>query len=244
MRTAIKTYFTALVLGLSILGQAHAKQAKDSSISCADVKAGYQHVAARYASYAERKKQQASTKSKLIYGQLKLAVPQAPEIAVTPPVQKRGTKLALNVVGGYPKMLGQTYNAVVGMGSPAQYFNLTADTGSMLTWAVHASCKEADCPGVTHKKTYNPIKSRTSRKIRPDHEAYGDGEMDLILYNDFVTLNTTTLKIATIGGAVKTFEKDGSLEHDGLFGLGRKVDADPEPILDTKRRSDKDFVQM
>ncbi|TKY86345.1 hypothetical protein EX895_004494 [Sporisorium graminicola] len=245
MRVAFKTCLTALLVGLSFTEHSSAKHAKTVSINTADVRAGYQHVTARYALWAERKKQQASTKSKtLIFGSLKLAVAEAPEIALTPPAKVRGTTLRLSAVGGFPKMLGQTYNAVVGMGTPAQYFNLTADTGSMLTWAVQASCKEVDCPGLMHKTTYDPTKSTTSKKLRADHEAYGDGEMDLTLFNDDVTLNTTVVKSATIGGANKTFEKDGSLEHDGLFGLGRKVDADPESVLDTKSKSDKKFVEM
>ncbi|CBQ72291.1 related to secreted aspartic protease 2 [Sporisorium reilianum SRZ2] len=244
MRTAFQTLFTALLVGLCIAEQSHSKPVKKASISTADVKAGYEHVAARYASWAERKKQRASNKSKMIFGQLKLAVAEAPEEAVTPPPKIRGTTMRLNAVGGYPKMLGQTYNAVVGMGTPPQYFNLTADTGSMLTWAVQASCKEADCPGATHKSTYDAAKSRTSKKLRADHEAYGDGEMDLMLFEDVVTLNTTVIKAATIGGATKTFEKDGSLDHDGLLGLGRKEIADPEPVLETKSKSDKEFVQM
>ncbi|SPO26187.1 related to secreted aspartic protease 2 [Ustilago trichophora] len=206
-------------------------------VTTSDIKACYEHLATRYASWAQRKKEQ--PKSNGMFGDLKLAV--ANQEMVPPPPTKRGMILKLHAVGGYPKMLGETFNAEVGMGTPAQLFNLTADTGSMLTWAVQASCKEADCPGVTIKKTYDPKESKTSKEIRADHEAYGDGEMDLTLFSDVVRLDTISINEATIGGAKKTFEKDGKLEHDGLFGLGRKLKADPQPVLDILKLKEPTF---
>lgn len=239
MRFDIGPFSFGLLVGLSsCLGLTRAEQAEPATINTADIKAGYQHVAARYASWAERKTKQGPSKSSGLYAELKVVEPLAA------PVKQRGVVLPLHAVGGYPKMLGQTYNAVVGMGTPAQFLNLTADTGSMLTWAVQASCHEADCPGVTTKRTYNPAKSTTSKKLRGDHEAYGDGEMDLMLYNDVVSLDKLTIRMATIGGANKTFEKDGKLEHDGLFGLGRHLDAAPEPVLDSLSKEDTKFNQM
>ncbi|KAJ9475208.1 Peptidase A1 domain-containing protein [Pseudozyma hubeiensis] len=233
------TVFLAVLVGSSCLWTSRAEQIEQASISTADIKAGYEHLAARYASWAERKKE-GHGKADNVYGQLKLDVPAAPAAR---PVRHRGTILPMRAVGGYPKMLGQTYNVVVGMGTPAQLFNLTADTGSMLTWAVDSSCSEKNCPGVATKKTYNPTKSTTSRKLRSDHEAYGDGEMDLMLYTDVVSLDKLIIKTATVGGANKTFEKDGQLEHDGLLGLGRQADAAPEPILESLGKADRRFDQ-
>lgn len=219
--------------------------ATQNSVNTNDVKIAAQHVAARYASWAERKKQNPpKVKSALIYGQLKLATPASPEEdASLKAVQKRGTIINLHTVGGYPKMLGETYNVEVGMGTPAQLVNLTVDTGSMLTWAVDASCEETNCPGVKTKKLYDPRKSSSSKWIRSDHEAYGDGEMDLNLYSDVVTVDKITIQ-ATVGAANKTFEKEGKLEHDGLFGLGRKLKADPEPVLDSLAKQDKEFNEI
>ncbi len=212
-------------------------------ISANDVKAGYEHILARYAALAEKKKQEASNPSHL-YGQLKLETPEGIIEAAPSAPRRRGTVIPLHAVGGYPKMLGQTYNAEVGVGTPAQFFNLTADTGSMLTWAVQASCSEADCPGVKTKKTYDVTKSTTDKKLRKDHEAYGDGEMDVMLFTDVVTLGKLKVNAATVGGATKTFEKDGQLEHDGLLGLGTKLQADPEPVLDSLATQNKAFNQI
>lgn len=216
------------------------------SINTDDVKASYEHVAARYASWANRKELNEAQKSGLLYSSLKLdTTPTMLDEAALNKLRKRGTVINLHAVGGYPKMLGQTYNAAVGMGTPAQLFNLTADTGSMLTWAVQTSCKEADCPGVQMKETYDPAKSTTSRKMGSDHVAYGDGEMDVTLFSDVVGLDLVFIN-ATIGGARKTFEKDGKLEHDGLLGLGRKkfTPTDPEPVLDSLAKQDKHFNEM
>ena len=232
-----------LFVGLQVSHAAVVRQSKaadSNGITTDDIKAGYERVAARYASWAERKKQGAS-RSDAVYGQLKLA--SAEQETEPPVVHQRGTVMNLTAVGGYPEMLGQTYNAAVAMGTPAQLFNLTADTGSMLTWAVQASCKQTDCPGVASKNTYDPTKSTTSKPLRSDHEAYGDGEMDLMLYTDVVGLDKLQVQ-ATIGGANKTFEKDGKLEHDGLLGLGRKLSADPEPVLDSLTQQDKAFRQV
>ncbi|KAJ1020782.1 hypothetical protein NDA16_004172 [Ustilago loliicola] len=250
----MKTCFTPSLALLAVLVTASTTQADlirrnkpagPDSVTIKDVEIAAEHVAARYASWAERKKQEPpSTKPALIYGQLKLATPaSAEEDATLKAVRKRGTIMNLHTVGGYPKMLGETYNIEVGMGTPVQPFNLTADTGSMLTWAVQASCKEVDCPGVKTKKLYDPSKSKTSKPIRGDHEAYGDGEMDLNLFSDVVTLDKMTIQ-ATVGGANKTFERDGKLEHDGLFGLGRKLNADPEPVLDSLATQDKRFNEI
>lgn len=232
--------FAVGLFSLASLARPHAGHVKGPSINGADLKAGYEHVAARYSTWAERKKMQTPF---IKYAQLKLAAADVGTDAIPLPIKKRGTVVPLHAVGGYPKMLGQTYNAVVGMGTPAQSFNLTADTGSTLTWAVQASCKEADCPGVSKKRTYDPSKSSTSKQLHSDHEAYGDGEMDLMLFSDVVHLKDVTIRAATIGGATKTFEKDGDLEHDGLFGLGRKANADPEPVLDSLSKQDERFSE-
>ncbi|SYW86186.1 uncharacterized protein UBRO2_05906 [Ustilago bromivora] len=74
----------------------------------------------------------------------------------------------------------------VGMGSTMQMFSLTADTNSMLTWAVDALCKEADCPDLMTKNLYNASKPMTRKALCSAHEAYGDGEMDLHPYTDAV----------------------------------------------------------
>ncbi|KAJ1025574.1 hypothetical protein NDA18_003917 [Ustilago nuda] len=216
-----------------------------STVTTNDIKLAAEHVAARYASWTKGKKQKAShSKSALIYGQLKLATTTSADQGVTLKASKqRGTIVKLQKVGGYPKMLGETYNVQVGLGSTEQMFSLTADTGSMLTWAVDASCRKADCPGLQTKELYDASKSKTSKALGSTHEAYGDGEMDLQLYTDVVTLDKLTMK-ATIGGAIKTFEKDAKLEHDGLFGLGRKLDADPEPVLDSLAKQDKHFNEI
>lgn len=214
---------------------AQANQDRVKAITQSDIKAGYDHVVARYASWTERKKQEQG------HGQVHLYMPEEVEVAPPAPVTKRGTMVNLHAVGGYPKMLGQTYNAVVGIGTPAQLFNLTADTGSMLTWAVQSSCSEKDCPGVKNKNLYDATKSTTSKPLRSDHEAYGDGEMDLELFSDVVNLAQVQITGATVGGANKTFAKDGMLEHDGLLGLGRRLDADPEPVLDTLVKQNKQF---
>ncbi|EST07265.1 Aspartic peptidase [Kalmanozyma brasiliensis GHG001] len=238
MRLCFGTIIVALSLNSAQC--APAQRLKDHSINTTDLKAGYEHVAARYASWAERKKKQ--HKSYLTYGGLGKLM-ESTRLATPAPIRKRGTVLPLYAVGGYPKMLGQTFNVEVGMGTPAQLFNLTADTGSTLTWAVQASCKETDCPGVAKKRTYDPSKSRTSKKLGSDHEAYGDGEMDLTLYNDTVHLGKISVNAATIGGADKTFEKDGELEHDGLFGLGKRLDVDTRAVLSALSKQDKRFSQ-
>lgn len=227
-----------LLLSLISLGLSRAEHIKQTTINVADIKAGCDHLAARYETWYGNNKKHGAAKSSGIYGSLKLASPSFPLA-----VHQRGTILPLNAVGGYPKMLGQTYNVQVGVGTPAQFFNLTADTGSMLTWAVQASCKIQDCPGVGVKKTYNPAKSTTSKELGSDHEAYGDGEIDLTLYTDMVSLGNMTIKTATIGGANKTFERDSKLEHDGLFGLGRRVNAAPEPVLDSLSKENNSFIQ-
>lgn len=235
--------FTLLV-SLTFFGISHAAAVQrvtavdTKGANLDEVKDCYNHVAARYASWATRKKGNKS--SYLQYGQLKLAVTQE---APPPVVRSRGTTIPFNSVGEKSKMLGHTFNAEVGMGTPAQLFNLTADTGSTLTWAVQTSCKETDCPGVTQKRTYDSTKSSSSRAMGSDHVAYGDGEMDLELFSDVVTLNTLTIA-GTIGGANKTFEKDGKLEHDGLLGLGRQVDAQPEAVLDSLAKQDKHFNEI
>lgn len=164
---------------------------------------------------------------------------------------KRGTLVALTPAGGYPVMLGTTYNAQVGIKTPAQHVRLTADTGSTLTWAVLASCPPKLCPdSVTRKAKYNPKLSTTAvlkHTAGSDHEAYGDGEADFSLYFDTVTFlpyarkeisarerKPLVLPKATVGGATKTFPSDAKLDHDGLLGLGRKrTDNTVTPVLNT-----------
>ena len=245
MRVAITTAFIALALASGSLGASQDKPMAPGSINRADVKAGYKQIVTRYAAYAERKKEQASAKKTAALFEQSFSVDPAKPVAPPPaPAKKRGMTLPLTPVGGYPKMLGQTFNAAVGLGTPAQMVNLTADTGSMLTWAIQNTCSEADCPGVTKKKTYDPTKSKTSKKLRGDHEAYGDGEMDLMLYNDVVRLETTVVNVATIGAASHTFAKDGSLDHDGLLGLGRKADAAVKPVLESLSQQDEGYMSM
>lgn len=215
----------------------------ESGVSVSDIKLGYQHTVARYANWKPNTAKPAG-RGRGLFEDFKLAAvsdASANDASAIAVVRKRGTVLPLHAVGGYPKMLGVTYNAV-GMGTPTQLFNLTADTGSMLTWAVLASCKDTDCPGASTKRKYDPAASTTSRVGRKDHEAYGDGEMDLTLYSDVVQLGRIKID-ATVGGANKTFERDGKLDHDGLLGLGRKADADPAPVLDSLARERRGFQE-
>ncbi|ETS61598.1 hypothetical protein PaG_04081 [Moesziomyces aphidis] len=216
----------------------------ESGVSVSDIKLGYEHTVARYANWKPDTAKPAG-RGRGLFEDFKLAAvsdASANDASAIAVVRKRGTVLPLHAVGGYPKMLGVTYNAEVGMGTPTQLFNLTADTGSMLTWAVLASCKDTDCPGASTKRKYDPAASTTSRVGRKDHEAYGDGEMDLTLYSDVVQLGRIKID-ATVGGANKTFERDGKLDHDGLLGLGRKADADPAPVLDSLARERRGFQE-
>ncbi|KAI3482300.1 hypothetical protein L1887_55061 [Cichorium endivia] len=216
----------------------------ESGVSVSDIKLGYEHTVARYANWKPDTAKPAG-RGRGLFEDFKLAAvsdASANDASAIAVVRKRGTVLPLHAVGGYPKMLGVTYNAEVGMGTPTQLFNLTADTGSMLTWAALASCKDTDCPGASTKRKYDPAASTTSRVGRKDHEAYGDGEMDLTLYSDVVHLGRIKID-ATVGGANKTFERDGKLDHDGLLGLGRKADADPAPVLDSLARERRGFQE-
>lgn len=211
-------------------------------INTGDIKASYEHVVARYASWSQRKQQDQALTG--IHGELKLALSDAAEEVAPILVANRGTRLSLKAVGGLPEdVLGQTYNALVGMGTPVQLFNLTADTGSTLTWAVQASCTESDCPGVGTKNTYDATKSTSSEKLRTDHSAYGDGEIDVTLYTDVISLDKIKFT-SIVGGADKTFEKDGKIAHDGLLGLGRELNARPEPTLDSLAKTNKEFDQI
>ncbi|SYW86266.1 uncharacterized protein UBRO2_05986 [Ustilago bromivora] len=85
----------------------------------------------------------------------------------------------------------------MGIGSIMQMFSLTANTDSMLTWAVDASCKEADCPDLMTKNLYNARKSLTSKVLHSAHEVYGNGKVDLHLYTDIATLDKLTISSET-----------------------------------------------
>lgn len=174
----------------------------------------------------------------------------AEDFAPVLPKDMRGAIVPLTPAGGFPVMLGTTYNAHVGIGTPAQHFRLTVDTGSTLTWAVSATCPATLCPdSVVRKTKYNAAASSTAVRVPSatsnDHEAYGDGEADFVLYRDTVSFaspgRTDTsgapreqliIPHALVGEAVKTFPSDAKLDHDGLFGLGRKrADSTVTPVL-------------
>ncbi|SAM84390.1 uncharacterized protein UBRO_20310 [Ustilago bromivora] len=107
----------------------------------------------------------------------------------------------------------------------------------------NSPCSEQEIKAVDseHKKNlYNASKSRTSKALCSTHEAHGDSKMDPHLYTVVVTLDKLTIQ-ETIGGAIKTFEKDAKLEHEAPFGLGQKLDAGPEPALDSLVKQNKHF---
>uniref|UniRef100_A0A914CUU4 Peptidase A1 domain-containing protein n=1 Tax=Acrobeloides nanus TaxID=290746 RepID=A0A914CUU4_9BILA len=121
--------------------------------------------------------------------------------------------------GDFSDML---YIAKIGIGTPAQTFELVMDTGSSNIWVVDkATCQTLDCKG-DNRNMFNKTKSSTLKSLNKDLEIdYGTGSVKGHAYSDTVEITGTGISIKN-QDLLLAYSVDDTFRHqpiDGIFGL-------------------------
>merc|ERR1712013_399840 len=111
------------------------------------------------------------------------------------------------------------YYGPIGLGTPAQTFNVIFDTGSSNLWIPSTQCKSIACR--LHKKYDSSASSTYVQNGTKLVLAYGSGSCDGILSKDTLTIGSTPVPGVTFG----EMTKEGSVsfiagKFDGILGLG------------------------
>ncbi|TFK91850.1 acid protease [Polyporus arcularius HHB13444] len=110
-----------------------------------------------------------------------------------------------------------SWSGAVSIGSPAQKFIVTFDTGSSDLWVPSSSCKSCG----KHNK-YNPSKSSQSTKQQGSFSiSYGDGSSSSgTPYTDTVTVGGVTVTKQYLAAVTQESAEFQSQPIDGLLGMG------------------------
>ncbi|KAI8062713.1 aspartic peptidase domain-containing protein [Gongronella butleri] len=116
---------------------------------------------------------------------------------------------------------GREYMIQVGIGSPAQTFNLTLDTGSSDLWVPSTSCPKASCPYARFDTKASSTFTQSTVKFDIQ---YGQGSAKGMYGYDTVTIGDKTVSSQMIGLANDTKDILGQVasgvQANGIFGLG------------------------
>ncbi|KAK9508179.1 hypothetical protein O3M35_007900 [Rhynocoris fuscipes] len=114
--------------------------------------------------------------------------------------------------------LNSQYYGIIGIGTPAQEFEVVFDTGSSNLWVPSNKCRSSAC---THHLRYDSLLSSTYRENKePLDLEYGRGSVSGYLSNDVLTIgdikveNQTFLEATSEPGAAFLFGK-----FDGILGM-------------------------
>lgn len=111
--------------------------------------------------------------------------------------------------------LNAQYFGIVGIGSPAQYFEVIFDTGSSNFWVPSSSCSSCNHAKYDHTKSGSYQKNGTEFKIR-----YGSGSLSGFVSTDIVTW--AGMKVKNVQFAEATDEPGLVFKHgkfDGILGM-------------------------
>ncbi|KAF9912358.1 hypothetical protein EC991_011050 [Linnemannia zychae] len=127
------------------------------------------------------------------------------------------------------------YSVPLGLGTPAQQFNLAIDTGSPITWVVANACTTGECSKVSNH--FNCAASSTCQQSSiPFNISYVDSsEVAGSYISEQYSLGTLSFK-----GAVGLVTKDSSAlapTVDGIMGLWYIPQASDVPILNVLKNS-------
>ncbi|KAI8097871.1 aspartic peptidase domain-containing protein [Gilbertella persicaria] len=96
---------------------------------------------------------------------------------------------------------GSQYLIQVGIGTPAQNFTVTLDTGSADLWVPSTDCPQSSCPFYR----FDPSKSSTLKQLNaPFGIQYGIGSVNGTYYTDTVTVGGATVQNQQLGLASMT----------------------------------------
>ncbi|OBZ82782.1 Mucorpepsin [Choanephora cucurbitarum] len=96
---------------------------------------------------------------------------------------------------------GSQYLVQVGIGTPAQNFTVTLDTGSSDLWVPSTQCPQSNCPFYR----FDPSKSSTLKQLNaPFAIQYGIGSVNGTYYTDTVTVGGATVQNQQFGLASMT----------------------------------------
>ncbi|KAF9136879.1 hypothetical protein BGX30_010743 [Mortierella sp. GBA39] len=127
------------------------------------------------------------------------------------------------------------YTVPLGLGTPAQQFNLAIDTGSPVTWVVATSCTSGLCSKVTDRFDC-AASSSCQQSTSPFNISYVDGsEVAGSYIAEKYTLGTLSFK-----GAVGLVTQDSSAMGptvDGIMGLWYYPQGSEIPILNVLKNS-------
>ncbi|KAI0683972.1 acid protease [Cytidiella melzeri] len=130
-------------------------------------------------------------------------------------LRKRATSMALKDDNS-----GELWEGTIAVGTPAQSFTVTFDTGSSDIFLPGPSCNSAACKG--HKK-YQPGQSSTSADSGRNFALnYGSGSVQGRQYTDTVIFDDLTATKQALGAAT-TYSTNFGLSNfppDGLVGMG------------------------
>ncbi|CEP10766.1 hypothetical protein [Parasitella parasitica] len=116
---------------------------------------------------------------------------------------------------------GFEYLVNIGIGTPAQNFTVSLDTGSSDLWVPSISCSEQECP----YNRFDPSKSSTFSILNdtpPFYIAYGIGSVNGTFAKDNVELGDATISQQMFGMASSTQDLIfmSSSPSNGILGLG------------------------
>ncbi|KAF9547497.1 hypothetical protein EC957_008334 [Mortierella hygrophila] len=127
------------------------------------------------------------------------------------------------------------YTVPLGLGTPAQQFNLAIDTGSPVTWVVASSCTSSLCSKVANRFDC-AASSSCQQSTTPFNISYVDGsEVAGSYIAEKYTLGTLSFK-----GAVGLVSQDSSAMGatvDGIMGLWYYPAGSDVPILNVLKNS-------
>lgn len=159
-----------------------------------------------------------------------LADAKSVNTGITVPLTRHESRMSLSDIGakygvegvdpqGLVNFQNAQYFGPIGLGSPAQAFNVIFDTGSSNLWVPSSECKSIACrihEKYDHTQSSTYVANGTKLVL-----AYGSGACDGILSKDTLTIGTTPIQGVTFG----EMTKEGSVsfiagKFDGILGLG------------------------
>jgi cathepsin D len=149
-------------------------------------------------------------------------------------IQTRFSRLGASKLTGQPEVpltniYDLQYYGEVGIGSPAQPFQVIFDTGSSNLWVPSSKCKSSIC--TPHLK-YDSTKSKTYQKDgRAFNIQYGSGAVSGSFSDDTVTIGGVVAEGVAFGEAT-TLSPDFNQGFDGILGLGfNSISIDKVPTV-------------